>query len=110
MRFFDFFFLSPDFFGFFSDFLAGVFFAGGMAECWFGGARPEGARSCVGVPQKSPAAAGAARHARPPTGPVSPGAPRRTGTFAAFGPTNLSSDGSAPALWAGPLVLAGTTH
>lgn len=35
VRFLERFFLSPDFLGFFSDFLAGVFLAGGMIE-WFG--------------------------------------------------------------------------
>ena len=34
VRFLERFFLSPDFLGFFSDFLAGVFLAGGMVGLW----------------------------------------------------------------------------
>ena len=43
VRFFERFFLSPDFLGFFSDFLAGVFLAGGIGTSigWGGGVRAE---------------------------------------------------------------------
>ena len=37
-----FFFFEPSFFGFFSDFLAGVFFAGGMLFVWFDLVRDRG--------------------------------------------------------------------